>query len=342
MFQTQFNLVNNNTLGCDALAAYYYSFSSEDQLQQALYKRPENLDCLVLGGGSNVVFASNVNAFVLHNAMQGVVIAEQDEDFVWLQVAGGVIWHSLVQWTIQQGYSGLENLSLIPGTAGAAPIQNIGAYGVELCDVFESLEAIEIDTGQRCSLNNAQCDFAYRHSVFKTPAFAGQWVVVSVTLKLRPNNANRAFEFKTEYGEIEAEISRRNVTHLTPELMSDIIVSIRQRKLPDPLVLPNAGSFFKNPVVSRKEYQRLKRQFPNIVSYALEFGKYKLAAGWLIDQLGWKGREVGGASVHDQQALVLINSGGGGSAVVDLSRRIQADVFDTYKVRLEPEPLIFG
>ena len=341
MFQKQYCLVDNNTLASDALAAYFYAFSSEDQLHEALAIRPAGINCLVLGSGSNVVFASDVDALVLHNVIQGAEVVDQSEGSVWVRVAGGVLWHSLVLWSIEKGYSGLENLSLIPGTVGAAPIQNIGAYGVELCDVFESLDAIEIETGRRISLNNAQCGFAYRHSIFKTPAYAGQWVVVAVTLKLRSPKDDRGFEFKTEYGEIKAELARRNISRLTPGLMSDVIVSIRQRKLPDPNVLPNAGSFFKNPIVSTEECNRLKNKFPSLVYYPLDGGKSKLAAGWMIDQLGWKGREEGGAKVHDQQALVLTNVGGGGKAVVDLSKRIQADVNNTYGVFLEPEPLIF-
>ncbi len=342
MFQKQYCLVNNNTIASDALAAYFYAFSSEEQLHQALAVRPSGVGCFVLGSGSNVVFASDVNALVLHNVIQGIDVVDRAEGVVWIQVAGGVLWHSLVLWSIERGYSGLENLSLIPGTVGAAPIQNIGAYGVELCDLFESLEAIEIETGQRISLNKQQCDFAYRHSIFKTPAYAGRWVVVSVTLRLRSSRDGNRFEFKTEYGEIEAELSRRSITRLTPELMSDVIICIRQRKLPDPNVLPNAGSFFKNPIVSVDECDRIKNKFPSLVYYPLEGGKCKLAAGWLIDQLNWKGKEVGGAKVHDQQALVLTNVGGGGKAVVDLSKRIQGDVMDAYGVFLEPEPLIFA
>ena len=341
MLQKQYCLKNNNTLASDALAAYFYAFSSEEQLNEALANRPDGVGSFVLGSGSNVVFATDVNALVLHNVIQGIDVVDQTKGGVWVKVAGGVLWHSLVLWSIGKGYSGLENLSLIPGTVGAAPIQNIGAYGVELCDVFESLDAIEIETGRRISLNKSQCDFAYRHSVFKTPAYAGQWVVVSVTLKLSSPKAGSEFEFKTGYGEIEAELTRRNITQLTPELMSNIIVSIRQRKLPDPNVLPNVGSFFKNPIVSMQECRQIKNKYPDLVNYSLKEGKYKLAAGWMIDQLGWKGREEGGAKVHDQQALVLTNIGGGGKAVVDLSKRIQADVMDVFGVFLEPEPLIF-
>ena len=341
MFQKQYCLKNNNTLASDALAAYFYAFSSEEQLNEALANRPDGVDSFVLGSGSNVVFAADMDALVLHNVIQGIDVVDQTEGSVWVRVAGGVLWHSLVLWSIGKGYSGLENLSLIPGTVGAAPIQNIGAYGVELCDVFESLDAIEIKTGRRISLNKSQCDFAYRHSVFKTPGYAGQWVVVAVTLKLCSFKAGCGFEFKTEYGEIEAELTRRSITQLTPELMSDIIVSIRQRKLPDPSVLPNAGSFFKNPIVSTQECRQIKNKFPDLVNYPLSDDKCKLAAGWMIDRLGWKGREQGGAKVHDQQALVLTNVGGGGKAVVDLSKRIQADVMDAFGVSLEPEPLIF-
>lgn len=335
MFQRNFDLTSNNTLASAVLADYFFSFSSEELLLQALALRPSELSCLILGGGSNIVFTSDLNAVLLHNSMQGVRCVDEDAECVWVEAAGGEIWHNLVQWSIQRGYSGLENLSLIPGTVGAAPIQNIGAYGVELCEVFESLEAIELETGKRLTLNKAECDFAYRHSVFKTPVYAGKVVVVSVVLKL-----NKLPRFKTEYGEIEAELVRRKVVQLTPSLLSDIIVTIRQRKLPDPAVLPNAGSFFKNPIVSDAKFREIKEQFPAIVSYALENGSYKLAAGWMIDSLGWKGREINGAKVHEKQALVLVNVGGGGAAVVALSKQIQRDVADAFGVSLEPEPLI--
>jgi len=335
IFQRKFNLAGSNTLASSVLADYFFSFSSEELLQQALEQRPSGIDCLILGGGSNIVFTRDVNAVLLHNAVQGVRRVEEDDAFVWVEAAGGVSWHSLVQWSIQRDYSGLENLSLIPGTVGAAPIQNIGAYGVELCDVFESLEAIELETGKRLTLNKAECDFAYRHSVFKTLGYAGKWVVVSVVLKL-----NKLPRFKTEYGEIEAELARRKVTQLTPQVLSDIVVAIRQRKLPDPEILPNAGSFFKNPVVSEAKYHKIKGRFPDVVSYALAEDTYKLAAGWMIDSLGWKGREINGAKVHEKQALVLVNVGGGGEAVVSLSKQIQQDVEDAFGVTLEPEPLI--
>ena len=335
MFQRKFNLVGNNTLASAVAAKYFFSFSSEESLQQALEQRPSELPCLILGGGSNIVFTSDVDGVLLHNSMQGVCCVDEDDDFVWVKAAGGVRWHSLVQWSIQRDYSGLENLSLIPGTVGAAPIQNIGAYGVELCDVFESLEAIELETGRRLTLNKAECDFAYRHSIFKTTNYAGKWIVVSVVLKL-----NKSPSFKTGYGEIEAELTRRKLSKLTPQLLSDIVATIRKRKLPDPVILPNVGSFFKNPIVNNDKYQEIKEQFPDIVSYGLEGETYKLAAGWMIDSLGWKGREIEGAKVHDKQALVLVNVGGGGAAVVSLSKKIQRDVADTFGVYLEPEPLI--
>lgn len=335
IFQRKFNLAGSNTLASSVLANYFYSFSSEESLQQALEQRPSGIDCLVLGGGSNIVFTKDVDAVLLHNAIQGVRCVDEDQAFIWVEAAGGVSWHSLVQWSIQRDYAGLENLSLIPGTVGAAPIQNIGAYGVELCDVFESLEAIELETGQRKTLNKAECAFAYRHSIFKTPSYAGKWVVVSVVLKL-----NKLPKFKTEYGEIEAELARRKVAQLTPALLSDIVVTIRQRKLPNPEILPNAGSFFKNPIVSDVKCREIKERFPEVVSYALADGTYKLAAGWMIDSLGWKGREIKGAKVHDKQALVLVNIGGGGAAIVSLSKQIQRDVENAFGVSLEPEPLI--
>ena len=323
-------------------ADYFYSFSTQEELLWSLENKPEKQLCLILGGGSNIVFTSDVNGVVLHNAMQGITAVDESDGSVLIEVAGGVEWHSLVQWSIQRGYAGLENLSLIPGTVGAAPIQNIGAYGVELCDVFESLEAVEIKTGKCRQFNKLQCDFAYRHSVFKTLEYRGKWVITSVMLKLRSAILNTAVGFQTGYGEIEAELARRNVTELSPQIMSDVVVSIRRRKLPDPADLPNVGSFFKNPIVSDVDFQRIQQQHPGMVNYTMAEQRVKLAAGWMIDSLGWKGREMDGAKVHDKQALVLINAGGGGQAVVNLSECIQKDVVNSFGVFLEPEPLILG
>ena len=337
MFQTAVDLTGLNTLASPSRADYFFSFTSGELLLMALEQRPEKLPCIVLGGGSNIVLTSDVNAVILKNSMQGHASIGEDDASVWVKVAGGVLWHDLVQWSIRQRHSGLENLSLIPGTVGAAPIQNIGAYGVELCDVFEALEAIEIETGRKVSLNKQQCDFSYRHSIFKTEEYAGKWVIVSVTFRL-----NKTPQFVTGYGEIEAELSRRNVSTITSALMGDIIVAIRQRKLPDPVALPNVGSFFKNPIVASAELQRIKRFYPDVVCYPLEGGRIKLAAGWMIDRLGWKGRQVDGAKVHENQALVLINVGGGGVAVLALARKIQQDVSQAFGVLLEPEPKIIG
>lgn len=330
------SLKGNNTLASDVKAAYFVSISREVDLLRALKERPLALPCLVMGGGSNIVLTSDFDGVVLHNAIQGIELIREDERYVWVRSAGGVEWHALVQWAIRRGFSGVENLSLIPGTVGAAPIQNIGAYGVELCDVFVSLEAIEIATGRRVSRDVDMCEFAYRHSVFKTEEYAGKWIIVSVTLKLQ-----KTPRYVTGYGEIEAELAARK-EELTPQLMSDVIVSIRQRKLPDPSVLPNCGSFFKNPIVDKFELAKIKGTLPGVINYPLDDGRYKLAAGWIIDQLGWKGREFEGAKVHDKQALVLINQGGGGKAVVNLSRKINEDVFAMLGIYLEPEPQFVG
>jgi len=329
------SLKNLNTFAVDASANYFCSFTSLDELLVSLKQLPDAVDLLLLGGGSNILFVGDYPGAILHNRMQGSHVIKEDDDNVWIQVAGGVNWHDFVIHSIQQGFSGLENLSLIPGTVGAAPIQNIGAYGVELSDCFDSLEALELRSGQVQNLSKAECHFGYRQSLFKQPAHRNRWVVLSVVFKLfkKPR-------FLTQYGEIERELKQRQVTQLTPQLMSDVICSIRKRKLPDPAILPNAGSFFKNPVVSKSQYERLILLFPEMISYPLDDGSFKLAAGWLIDQLGWKGREVDGAKVHDNQALVIVNLGGGGEAILSLAERIQCNVKSVYGVKLEIEPLV--
>ena len=324
-----------NTFAVDVSANYFGSFASLEELRDLLDQVPAGIESLVLGGGSNILFVNDYPGLILHNRMQGSQITKQDEDHVWIQVAGGVNWHTFVLDSIQQGYSGLENLSLIPGTVGAAPIQNIGAYGVELSDCFESLEAIDLLTGEVRYLSKAECQFGYRQSIFKQSTHRNRWVVFSVVFKLckSPN-------FVTGYGEIERELEKRQITQLTPQLMSDVICSIRKRKLPDPAVSPNAGSFFKNPVVNKSQFERLTLLFPKLISYSLDDGSFKLAAGWLIDRLGWKGRVVDGAKVHDNQALVIVSMGGGGQAILSLAENIQRDVLSAYGVQLEMEPLV--
>jgi len=323
-----------NTFALDAYSDRFYRFSSVGDLLEVLGKRLSGEPLLLLGGGSNILFAGDFRGLVLHNQLTGIELAGENSQWVWVKAAAGENWHSFVEWTLARGYSGLENLSLIPGSVGAAPVQNIGAYGVELCEYFEALEAIDLATGELESFTRDQCRFGYRDSAFKR-SLKGKYAIVNVTFKL-----SKVPVFKTGYGEIRTEIEARGHPDLTPRLMSDVICSIRRVKLPDPMLLPNAGSFFKNAVVSVQKRDELLERYSGLKSYALPDGQVKLASGWMIDMLGWKGRRIGNVGVHEHQALVLVNFGGTGKELLTLAEKITEDVEDNFGVTLEPEPVI--
>ncbi|KAF1049486.1 UDP-N-acetylmuramate dehydrogenase [Xylophilus sp.] len=300
----------------------------------------------VLGGGSNIVLTGDLRAVVLKVEIRGLRLVEET-DRAWIVEAGaGERWHDAVQWTVDHGYPGLENLALIPGTVGAAPVQNIGAYGIELQDRFESLDAVDLQTGQPFTLNAAQCAFGYRDSVFKHPAagpndlgLAGRAVVTHVRFRLP-----RPWKPELDY----ADLARRQAENSgvpTPRQIFDWVCEIRRAKLPDPGVVGNAGSFFKNPTVSPEQCADIIAREPRIVHYPLPDGRIKLAAGWLIDACGWKGKSVGKAGVYEKQALVLVNRGQGadsvtGGEVMTLARAIQTSVYERFGIRLEPEPVV--
>ena len=332
---TQANLQSFNTFGIQAQAAQLAEAHSVDQMR-ALIDAHGTPD-LVLGGGSNVLLRGDVDGFVLVNRIPGVEVVSQEEDRVRVRVGGGVVWHDFVLHCIDQGWAGVENLSLIPGSVGAAPMQNIGAYGVEIKDVFHRLEALHIATGEVHTFNHQECAFGYRESVFKR-ALKGQHIIAHVEfdLSLTPT-------FHTEYGAIQAELETMVVTELSIRAISDAVIRIRQSKLPDPAQIGNAGSFFKNPLVSHAEYERIREAHPDVVAYPTGEGHMKLAAGWLIDQAGWKGHLRGTHGVHDRQALVLVNHGGAqGQDIWQLSEDILQDVKARYGVTLEREVNIIG
>ena len=289
---------------------------------------------LVLGGGSNVVLTGDVDGLVLHMAIMGKQIVGTQQGATLVRCGAGESWHGLVQYTLAQGLGGLENMALIPGTVGASPIQNIGAYGTEVKDVFHSLTAYDLATGTLRVMDAASCRFAYRDSVFKHAEGEGL-VIVDVTFALP-----QAWQPNLRYGELAQAVSEAGLTAPTAQQISDIVVAIRQRKLPDPAMIGNAGSFFKNPVVTRAQCDDLLAHFPALVHHAQPDGTEKLAAGWLIDQCGWKGRSLGAAGVYPRQALVLVNNGGAtGAEIVALARAIQADVLARYGVALDTEPV---
>ena len=322
-----------NTFGIDCQATNLIEIHSEDQLKEYVLsasrkKSPE----LILGGGSNVLFTQDFQGTILLNKMRGIEVVSEDHDSFVVKSAAGESWHQLVLFCVEHHMGGIENLSLIPGTVGAAPVQNIGAYGVELKDVFESLDAIDLSSGEKIQLHAAQCHFAYRNSIFKN-ALKGKYMITAVCLRLSKKPV-----FKTSYGAIEEELNKSGDA-ISIKSISDAVCRIRRSKLPDPAEIGNAGSFFKNPEIGMEQYQALLAKYTDMVAYPTSLSKQmKVAAGWLIERCGWKGKRFGQVGVHPKQALVLVNYGGGtGKEVLDLSQRIVDSVMDTFGILLERE-----
>ena len=326
-----------NTFGIDAAARYFADIGSEDDLQAVLSDPAfAGLQKMPLGGGSNILFRGNIDGLVLHNRMEGMEILEDDGREALLRAAGGTTWHQVVLFAIENGLGGIENLSLIPGSAGAAPIQNIGAYGAELKDVFAGLEAVALDGEERRTFTKEECAFGYRMSVFKSQ-YKNKYFITSVTLRLSRNTVPN-----TSYGAIEQELEKTGVTTPTIRNVSDAVIRIRSSKLPDPREIGNAGSFFKNPEVPLAQYESLKAAFPGMVAYPSANGM-KLAAGWLIEQCGWKGKVAGRVGMHARQALVLVNYGGAtGEELYRHALKVQQSVRDRFGVALEMEVNIVG
>lgn len=323
-----------NTFGVPARAEALARFSDADQLR-TLLAAPDlaGLPRLFLGGGSNVLFTRDWPGVVLLNEVPGITVMKEDERHVWVKAGAGVFWHDLVLHCVDHGWGGLENLSLIPGKVGAAPMQNIGAYGVEIKDTFHELEALRLSDGALVTFDRAACAFGYRESFFKR-AGKDQYAILHVTFRLTkaPHTLN------TSYGNIQQELDRQGITHPTIKDVSNAVIAIRRSKLPDPVVLGNAGSFFKNPVVSEALAQRIKADHPEAPTYPAAEGGVKLAAGWLIEQAGWKGHRANSHGVHDKQALVLVNHGGAtGQAIYDLSEQVLQSVKARFGVELERE-----
>ena len=326
-----------NTLRCAAVADEFIELNAPEMLAE-LPALCRDRPWLVLGGGSNLVLAGDFHGLVILNALRGIECVEDNADSVLIKVAGGENWDALVDHCLRQGWFGLENLSAIPGTAGAAPVQNIGAYGVELQDFLESVDILHLPAGNRQTLTRDECRFGYRDSIFKQ-AFKDRCLITHIRLRL-----HKTPSLKLDYGEIRAEIAAQGWTEtgLTPAQLRQVIIAVRARKLPDPAQLPNVGSFFKNPIVPRAQLQALLQVWPDLVHYPVDEHHEKVAAGWLIDRLGWKGRQLGNARVHERQALVLINQGKNATDLLALAEGIQRDVKQTFGVNLEPEPRIIG
>jgi UDP-N-acetylmuramate dehydrogenase len=321
-----------NSFGLDARARYLAGFSTIDQLYEILSSPLAEGPCFVLGGGSNILLTKDLDALVLKNEIRGIDVKGEDEDHIYVRSGAGENWHHFVLFCVENGYAGVENLSLIPGNVGASPMQNIGAYGVEIKDVFLELEAFHIKDKITRIFTLEECNFGYRESIFKN-RYKGEYIITSVTFKL-----NKKPLFNTSYGAIQQELQKMAVKELTIRAVSDAVINIRSSKLPDPAIIGNAGSFFKNPVIDVEQFNELKYNFPDVVFFPAGDNHFKIAAGWLIEQCGWKGYRRGDAGCYPRQALVLVNYGNAkGEEIFDLSEQIIASVLKKFNVRLERE-----
>ena len=325
-----------NTFGLPARAAWVAAITTPAQLA-AWVAMPEwrYLERFVLGGGSNLILTGDFDGLVLHVRISGRQLIA-DEENAWIVRAGaGENWHDFVCWTLEQGWPGLENLALIPGTVGAAPVQNIGAYGLEMAERFQALEAVDLTTGERITFDRRACRFGYRDSVFKQEA-GGRYLITAVTFRLP-----KPWQPLTRYADVASVLEAKRIAHPTARDIADAVIAIRSRKLPDPTRIGNVGSFFKNPIVDGAVFLRLAAGFPELPHYQQADGRVKLAAGWLIERCGWKGKQLGPVGVYEQQALVLVNGGGArGEDVLRLANAIQQSVQAMFGVTLEPEPVM--
>ncbi len=330
--QENISLKNYNTFGIEASARYFIEISSLSDLREALALK-DYPELFLLSGGSNILLTKDLDRLVLYINLKGKEVLEENDSEILLRVMAGENWHDLVLWTLEKGYGGLQNMALIPGNTGTAPIQNIGAYGVELKDVFAGCEATEIRTGKSQYFSKEECQFGYRDSFFKREG-KGKFIITAVDLRL----SKKDHEININYAPLKAELLQQGIE--TPDI-SDIaraVIAVRSSKLPDPKELGNSGSFFKNPVINEEDFIKLKESHPQIPSYDLGNKSYKIPAAWLIDQCGLKGKRFGDAGVHKNQALVLVNYGSAqGKDIVDLARRVQSEVKEKFGVTLEPE-----
>ncbi len=327
------SLKQYNTFGIDASAQYFAPFSSIDEVQQLLGdKKFSSVPKFILGGGSNILLTKNVDGLVLKNELKGIELIKEDKRHIYVKAAAGENWNSFVMHCIQHNYAGLENLSLIPGNVGASPMQNIGAYGAELKDVFESLEALNRNDNRIVEFTANDCAFGYRESVFKRK-YKDRFIILNVIFRL-----DKVPVFNTSYGAIEQELERMNVKELSVKAVSQAVINIRSSKLPDPKQIGNAGSFFKNPTIELRAYQSLQHSYSNMPHYAVGNDHVKIPAAWLIEQCGWKGYRSGDAGVHLKQPLVLVNYGNAnGEEIYDLSEKILQSVKQKFGIQLERE-----
>lgn len=325
-----------NTFGIDVNAKELFSISSLDMLKDTL-ETHKNEDIFVIGGGSNMLLTKDIEQTVLHINLKGIKVIRQDDNHVWVEAQAGENWHELVLWTLRNNYGGIENLSLIPGNVGAAPIQNIGAYGVELKDVFDSCKVIDIKTRDITEFSKHDCKFGYRDSIFKT-SVKGKYIIVSVVLKLTKKN----HQIKTSYGAITSELEKNMIVNPSIQDISKAVIAIRQSKLPNPKEIGNSGSFFKNPVVDRVTFEAILKDYPEMPFYEISEQLVKVPAGWLIEQAGFKGKRFGDAGVHQKQALVLVNYGNAtGIEIYNLAQNIQQTIAEKFGIAVEMEVNVF-
>ena len=328
--QSDFSLKNYNTFGIEAKAKQFVSVSSIAELKEVL---TENDDIFILGGGSNMLLTQDIEKLVVHVNLKGRKIVEENDDFAIVKAQAGENWHEFVLYCIEQNLGGIENLSLIPGNVGTTPIQNIGAYGVEIKDTILSCEALNLKTLEIETFTNADCQFEYRESIFKKE-LKNQYIITSVSFKLSTKN----HKVSTTYGVIGAELQKNNIENPTLKDISNAVIAIRQSKLPDPKELGNSGSFFKNPIISKEAYENAKALHPEMPHYVVSETEVKVPAGWLIEQAGFKGKRFGDAGVHKNQALVLVNYGAAtGAEIVALSKNIQKTILEKFGIAIEAE-----
>jgi UDP-N-acetylmuramate dehydrogenase len=330
--QNNISLKKYNTFGIEAKAKQFVAVHSTEDLKVILEENKAQKK-FILGGGSNMLLTKDVDALVIHIDLKGKKIIQENEDFVWVESQAGENWHEFVLWTIDQNFGGLENMSLIPGNVGTTPVQNIGAYGTEIKDTFVSCEAMTIENQETKTFIKEDCNFGYRESVFKNEA-KNQYVITSVVFKLTKRN----HKINISYGDITAELAKNNITNPSLKDVSNAVIAIRQSKLPDPKELGNSGSFFKNPILLKSDFEKIHQQFPEMKYFDISNTEVKVPAGWLIEQAGFKGKRFGDAGIHKNQALVLVNYGNAtGQEILNVSKNIQETIFKTFGIHIEAE-----
>ena len=329
---TNFSLKNFNTFGIEAKARQFVAVASVAELTSVL-KQHQDDKKFILGGGSNMLLTQDIDALVIHIDLKGKKVIQENEDYVWVECQAGENWHEFVLWTLDQNYGGLENMSLIPGNVGTTPVQNIGAYGAEIKDTMTSCEAIKIDTFETKTFSNADCHFGYRESIFKQDV-KDQYIITSVVFQLTKRN----HKINTAYGDIQSELAKNGIENPTIQDVSAAVIAIRKSKLPDPKELGNSGSFFKNPILLKSDFEKIHVQFPNMKYYDVSETEVKVPAGWLIEQAGFKGKRFGDAGIHKNQALVLVNYGNAtGQEILAVSKDIQKTIYEKFGIQIEAE-----